>query len=499
VLEVDQEIAEHLWAAEHALEHKDDRPDFASTMFEQQLIPWACHEDEHALLWGRRGGKTEYIGRWLYDGCYEQQGSAQLYLAQTHDNARLILWPTLKWLDQRFELGCTFDNSRLWVTCPNGSMVLLGSWHDKQVIKKYRGGKPFKVAIDECGEIDDRTMDDLRDVIVGPSLADFQGRLCWSGTPGKIWHGPWFDMTGPEGYRTDGVPVFHGDMFHNPHIPHAKQWVENLLERRGWTWDTPQVVIEYLGRWCEDAEELVLPWSRERNHLDELPSDLPRSAWRFCLGVDVGSVDNMGWALWGSHPNYKHEVLFRSWESDAQTIDQVAADIRHALAWCARFVKEGTMDWGDVTEWIDKPSPCVVVMDTGGMGKWHATEIGARFAVPIIAAEKRHKLAALRVYRDRLRTGGAKFLAGPQNDTMRSQCATLRWNDRRDDIEKDQPDHSAHAGLYSHRSLCHRLYTEQEKEPEHGSRQWQDAEDERMLQREIERVHGGNDVDEWRE
>lgn len=462
-------------------ESADSRPDFLNRLFGPQADAFVDDAKAKCLRVGRRGGKSVCACAWLIDGALKTPNSLSLYLTLTRRNAELIAWPTLKWLDREMGLGMRFDEQNLRARLPNGSMIMLGGVKDRSEIERYRGPHYFRVVIDECGSFPPYLESLYRDVI-RPACVDLDGQVMFCGTPGIVCQGLWYNMTGPESPMN--VPVYHWTMFENPHIPHARRAVEEILKENGWDETHPTYVREYLGLWVDDATDLLIPFSQDRNTSTELPetnstgAKIDPDGWRYCLGVDVGVVDATAFSLIAAHKEVENEYVIRTEKHTNWLTGQVAGRIRDYLE--------------------DFPG-CRVVMDTGGMGKVHAEECRRRFAVPVTPAEKRDKLSALRVLRDRVRSGFVQVFAGSRNDALRDEWSVLRWDDKMEGPMRGQEDHAHDATLYALRALRHYRYSPKRNKPRPGTPEFDKLREERMLsyQKKKYQPQGPDDLPWW--
>jgi len=434
---------------------KRARPDFLADLFPQQRSIVTNGAFVSVWLAGRRYGKSVGASRWLLDGCFEKPGTAQLYTSKTRLHAKQVIWGELKRAlairgfervarEPRGPMEYSRNDTELALSFANGSTVHLLGLNSVGEADKIRGiMKLYRKFIDECGATKPSVLEYAADECLEPASIDMEGPTIYAGTPGKSWHGYWFQLSGPG--RTVKDPLFRGTMFDNPHLPHAARLAAEIKKRHGWADDHPTWVSEYLGQWAHDADSLPFPW----DPVDSAPA-LPeyRSAWRYVLAIDVGQVNASGYTLWAAHDNDPADWIVSSWRRENQLIDSMAADIRKT--------------WGEVGR-------CRVVMDTGGMGKQHAEELRRRKGIPVEAAEKRDKASALRVLRDQILSHRVKVLDGKRNDAIRDDFAVARWNDERTDIEENRKDptshlDAAHAALYGHRALRNYLYADEEPE-----------------------------------
>lgn len=432
--------------------------DLRADLFAEQRAVYDDPEKTILVLGSRRSGKSEVIVRWLLAGAMERPGFVYPYIAQSRKNAKLIAWETLKRVLRLHLIQATPNEADLTVRLPNGSTILLGGCNDRSEVERWRGLKCGRVAVDECG-----VMPYLSELVetVRPSLMDIAGPMLLAGTPGVVWSGLWYELTGP-GRAEESPPLHTWTMFENPHIPAAHDEARRYKRERAWDDDHPTWRREYLGQWAYDQEALVFPWDAQ-DSADSLPDY--RSPWRYTLGVDVGVVDASAFVLLACHANDPHDWVIESRKQAGLTTGQVA----------------------EVCQQYARRYQCPVVMDVGGMGKAHALELSARYGVGVHSADKRQKESAIRVLRDRFRAHAVKILHGQQNDPLRDELAVLRWDDDRTDLADGQEDHAAHALLYGHRLMRHYLY-----EPPRPAVSDVEAEAERILQAQIKRHRPSN-------
>jgi hypothetical protein len=440
-------------------------------LFKEQLEVSKCSSNVICLLCARRAGKSFYAAFWLSEGSLQKPGSLNLFVTITRDNARLIVWPELKKLNDALKLGMQFNETSLEASFPNGSRILLRGCKDRPSIERFRGPKYNRVFIDECGAFPPY-LKELYQQAIRPGTVDLDGDIIFSGTPGIPWQGFWFELTGPaDDPRTIRPhPVFEWTMLQNPHIPHAARVIEEIRKENGWKEDDATYLREYFGRWVEDEGDLVFPWNPQRNGVDALPVRDPlthqRYQWRYVLGVDYGYVDSTGFVLDAYCSELPEIYTVRSWKFDELIAEQVAQQIRYVQ-----------QEVGEVS----------VVMDYGA-AKGIAAEITRRFGITIIPAEKRDRAANIRLLRSEfMAEGRRKIVLGGANDALTDELAVLRWNDDHDDIADGQEDHCADAKMYADRFCRHYAHQPIVPGPEPNTPEWYEAESQRMLQGRLER------------
>jgi hypothetical protein len=418
----------------------------------------------------------------------QKPGSLNLFVTITRDNARLIVWPELKKLNDECKLDIKFNEVQLEAVFPNGSRILLRGCKDRPSIERFRGPKYNRVFIDECGAFPPY-LKNLYQEAIRPGTVDYDGEIIFSGTPGIAWQGFWFELTGPadDPRTTRPHPVFEWTMLENPHIPHAARVIEEIRKENGWDEDHPTYLREYFGKWIEDEGDLVFPFNTLLNGISVLPERDPythqRYGWRYVLGVDYGFVDATGFVLDAFCPELPEIYTVRSWKQDEMISGELAQQIRAVEA-----------EFGEIR----------VVMDYGA-AKGIAEELTRRFGIQIIPAEKRDRAANIRLLRSELLANDRRKLvigalpdgSGP-NDALMDEWAVLRWDDRHEDIADGQEDHCADAKLYADRYCRHYTHTPIEPEPEPQSEEWYERERQSILAKKRQHAEQKANTPFWR-
>lgn len=415
-----------------------------SMLFDRQREVWDYQGRTVHVLGSRRSGKSTVLALRLIETArtFTRPGYLFPYIAKSRKNAKLIVWQEVKRLLRKFGIDARVNESDLTVTFANNCLLILGGCSDRTEVDNWYGLRCGAAVVDECHTMP--WLDALISVL-RPSLSDVGGPLYLSGNPGLVWHGAWFERTGPQ--RSHEVPLFSWDMFANPTIPlaHAEARAEQV--ERGWQDDTPEWLIQYRGQWALDHSRSPFPFDPAAHSAPALPQY--HTPWWHVLGVDVGVVNATGFCLWAYHHNDPHDWIVKSERRPGLTTGQVAEVVRG---------------------YLEQHPNTRVVMDTGGMGKAHAVELTARYGVAVIPAAKVEKQSAIRVFSDRIRGDAVRVLAGPQNDAIRDDMAVATWNDHHTDIGEDSHDPTSHldvvhAALYGHREMRNWLYSPAQTQP----------------------------------
>jgi hypothetical protein len=107
-----------------------------------------------------------------------------------------------------------------------------------------------------------------------------------------------------------------------------------------------------------------------------------------------------------------------------------------------------------------------VVGDSGGLGAAYVLEMQKHWALPIVPAEKQHKLAYIRLFNGEL-ANHRLFIVAPHCDTWIDEASILLWSDTTQTKEnQSQHNDSTDAALYAWRECRHYATSERTKEVE---------------------------------
>lgn len=393
-----------------------------------------------ALLCGRRSGKTRTVFLALWRAALEHPRAIVPYICLSRPVAKRILWPLLKEALVELEIDAELRESDLAVVFPNGSILTLLGADKPSEVNKLRGQKFPAAAIDEPQAFRDDVLRELIDDVLEPTLLDYRGSLWLCGTPGARVAGYFHDVT--EG-KLPGWSVHRWTVLDNPTIPHARDWLAELRERRNWTADNPTYRREYLGEWVRDDDALVYRFRRDRNLVASMPEDYTRPRevqWQHTLGIDYGHTDDTAWVLCA----YRGRVLR----------EQDAALEMHAVY----------VPWSDgapgltpsrvgarTRELVDEHRPHRTVGDAGGLGKAYVEEARERWGLQIEAAAKTKKAAFIDLLNDALITERLLVVDCPENRGLVHELETVQWDEERKLEDPRFPNHRTDALLYAWR------------------------------------------------
>ncbi len=331
----------------------------------------------------RRAGKTNGLAIRFFKTLEKYPRSQCIYLGLTLDSAREIMWPVLQELNEKYKLGCTFVDSRLTMTHPNGAKLKLFGADMKNFIKRLKGRKYPGVGVDEAQDFGSH-LQSLIDDVLTPSIADYEdGWLALTGTPGPVPQGYFFDVTQNRRY---GYSHHAWTLLDNPYMPNPAQFIEELKKKREWDDANPTLLREYRNQWVLDVEALWIRYKESLNHYDVLPE----GKYTYALGIDIGfnDADALAVLAWSdtSPVTYLVEELVTPKQGLTELVEQVQAMRK-------------------------KYDIAKMVIDEGGLGKKLAEEMRRRHHIPVQPADKARKQENVEFLNDALRLSRFKAKA----------------------------------------------------------------------------------------
>lgn len=398
----------------------------------------------------RRAGKTNGLAIRFLNTLEKHPGSFCPYIALTRESARNIMWGVLQEQDAKFGIGCTFTESNLTMTHPNGARLQLFGADMKNFIRRLKGTKTPGAAIDEAQDFGSHIESLIEDVLT-PTLTDYEDSwLAVVGTPGPVPNGYFYDVSYS---RKHGFSHHQWTLYDNPYLPNAKKFVEELKTKRKWDDNHPTLLREWQNQWVLDLESLLIKYDEERNHYDVLPP----ANWNYILGIDLGFRDSdalavIGWSESDSCTYLVHEVI------------------------------TSNQDISSLVGQIDKLSKLYniskMVIDTGGLGKKISEELIRRHQIPVQAADKSRKMENVSFLNDSLRIGSfrAKRDSRFASDSYKVQ---IDWDKTTPDkIKVKDSFHSdiIDAVLYAFKESPAFTYQKPAVKPKYGTPEWCDDE-----------------------
>ena len=424
----------------------------------------------------RRAGKTNGLAIRFFKTMEKYPKSQCIYLGLTLDSARDIMWPVLQEINEQFQLGCTFLESRLTMTHPNGAKLRLLGADMSNFIKRLKGRKYPGAAIDEAQDFGPH-LQSLVDDVITPSISDYEdGWLALTGTPGPVPQGYFFDITQNKKY---GYSFHEWTLLDNPYMPQPAEFIKELIKKREWEDNNPTLLREWRNKWVLDVQALWVRYKENLNDFKQLP-DIAPAKWTYIMGIDLGFKDADAIA-----------VLAWSEKSDTTFLVEEIITTKQGITELVKQVEDTAKKY-DVAK---------MVIDEGGLGKKIAEEMRRQKHIPVQQADKALKQQNVEFLNDALRLG--KFKA-PANSRFAqdSYLVQIDWEKSRPDkivIKKTPHSDIIDAVLYAFKESPAFTYREKEKEPAYGTKEWAEAQQAKMweeavshfeTQAEIERRSG---------
>jgi hypothetical protein len=414
-------------------------------LFPEQLAFVDDPSAKKAALCSRRAGKTEGVAAWLLDGAQDSPGALSIYIAKTRNNARLILWNTLKGVEHRHRIGLWFRelDGQLMVQTRNGHRIWLAGCDNAGEVDKFRGVRGELVAGVRRAAIDEAQgygsyLRTLIDDVLEPALMDQQGELAICGTPGPVPAGLFYEATTGDGGTL--WPTHHWTVLTNPYMPHAARWLESKREANHWAETNATYQREWLGRWVRDLGALVYPYDGQRNAYRELPE----GQITYGLAVDLGAS-----------------------ESERSTAFVVGACRKgHPELYIVHVEKRAALIPSAIAAHVDRLQrqyrPIVTVMDEGALGKGYGEEMRRSYGIAVRPAEKQKKRGYQELVGGDLLSGRIKLNPFACRDLI-DEMQVAQWNETKSDVDERFEVHACDAFLYLCRAL--RPYYRPEIEP----------------------------------
>lgn len=413
----------------------------------------------------RRAGKTNGLAIRFFKTLERYPKAQCIYLGLTLDSARDIMWPVLQELNEKHQLGCTFVESKLTMTHPNGSKLKLLGADMKNFIKRLKGRKYPGVAIDEAQDFSSH-LQSLVDDVLTPSIADYPDSwLALTGTPGPVPQGYFFDITQN---RKFGYSFHSWTLLDNPYMPEPDKFIEDLKKKREWDDNHPTLLREWKNRWVLDVQSLWIQYNEKINHYIELPTITPHK-WNYIMGVDLGfkDADALAVLAWSEHhPNtYLVKEVINRKQGLTELVEQIQL-LRSQY---------------DISK---------IVIDEGGLGKKLAEEMRRQHSIPAEAADKLRKQENVEFLNDALRRGKfhAKSASKFAQDSYLVQIDWEKSSPNKIVIKKHPHSDIIDAVLYAFKCSPAFAYEAPPKKLIPGTKEWADAQSNEMFDSEMQRL-----------
>jgi hypothetical protein len=438
----------------------------------------------------------------LLDAGLSRPNARIVYITKTRGMAKNIVMSELKRFDKEFELGCSWHNTELRMTLPNGSTIQLSGSENTNDADKFRGQSFDLAVIDEAQGFKPELLTELIYDVLRPCLMDRVGRLVMIGTPGYFAAGPFWEATGPASHHvidvTDGRhhdertgerrahsrrwderdrPELHGvewewSLHHwstKDNVAAPNVWKDAQYQKRirGWTDDDPRWLREYLGQWAGDDGRRVYRYDPTRWACSWTPDSRSSEAWglpeghewHFIAGMDFGYDDpfSIEVAAWAD----THDTMFHVYDfaQSEMTIADIAAKIREVESMFGGFE--------------------AMVGDRAGQAKTLFESLSSMYGLNIEPSEKHQKRDYIDLLNSDLAAGRVRILADSE---LATEMTLLTWDETGRYEDKSTPNHRCDGFLYLWRYAYHHFFRKRTAEPEPGSTEWIEKKAEESLQ-----------------
>lgn len=230
---------------------------------------------------GRRFGKSTLVAWEMFAIAVSQDNARVPYYAPTRDDARDIIWKTLKEICAPVTIGEP-NESRLEINIRNRfggtSLLVLYGWEAVQERGKGVGVKNNHIFLDEVSKF--KNFKFGWDEILRPTLMDLQGGATFISTPNGFNH--FYELSLKPNKDSDWV-YFHFTSWDNPHM--TSQEIEKMRLEMG----EDRYAQEVMGEFRKREGLVYKEFNRDKHVLSKLP-DVP-------FLTTVGGID------WGhTHP-----------------------------------------------------------------------------------------------------------------------------------------------------------------------------------------------------
>ena len=274
-----------------------------------------------------------------------------VFVSLTFDAAESIAWPILKKIcrivGMEPDRDVRFQEQKLRITLPGGSIIQLYGANRLAVIYKLYGRSILSAAVDEAAFMPGVVQDLVDDILLPATLDHDNGSMWIASIPGTIPMGVHYELT----HQFDYKDIFSGRRPHgtikcpeaelwsvhtwttaeNPYM--ARQFAQEIAEKARVNKDymkDPKTLRNYFKAWVQELGNKVYrfdPYGKNRyEHLwNPNPSD------QYVLGVDTGWNDAKALSLNGWRQNSDKLVEILSWKKSFMLIKDFADQIREVM------------------------------------------------------------------------------------------------------------------------------------------------------------------------
>lgn len=435
----------------------------------------------------RRAGKTTcaLVGDIVLDH-FDHPGSMYAYIALTLQGAEGITRNMMDTSNRTWNLGARFHESKYRWMFPNGCQVRLYGADKPGWINKLLGHEFRKVVIDEAAfySIDiQRVVDDLQ-----PTVLKGGGQIILCSNPGHFPKGMFYDITMK---GASGEPPLVGSWnsvsergkwsvhrWGANENPYMSQWFNDYVaEQKALRPDvetTANFRRLYLGEWTTDIGDRVYgSYDVDRcRYPGQVYS--PVRGDIFVLGIDLGWFDNSAFSVICYNENREELIVVETHREPKMDPVDVANRIRMYMGYYPGLRIVGDPDHRQGFE-----------------------QLRIRYQLPIREAEKTSKMDWVTLLNEDF-TMGNVLIVNPESSPYSQELSDLTWLERPNGRVIENPAQSndaCDATLYAYKEAYHYKYVQRPKPMVKGSKEWCQAEADRIEQALLDKHASENE--EW--
>lgn len=259
------------------------------TLFDKQLNVLNAGNGTILVCCSRRAGKTHMLVACLLIECMRRPNTKCIYIGETMELSEGLIDSAANEIIEKCHLQDKKGKRFNWRRMDNGSEILVRGLSNTKDPDQIRGNKAKVIVIDEFFHLKSDLLEYLQREVLQPMQMDYADdyKFLCAGTPPQV-----KNTYGEMAWKTWEVPHFTWTWRENPHpvnVEAREAYVEQVLEEKGLTWDSPFARREYRGEWAYDDDLILYPNFKVYDPQEGIP------AWkisRIFFGLDYGCSDN---------------------------------------------------------------------------------------------------------------------------------------------------------------------------------------------------------------
>ena len=259
------------------------------TLFDKQLNVLNAGNGTILVCCSRRAGKTHMLVACSIIECLRRPNTTCIYIGETMELTEGLIDTAANEIVEKCHLQDKRGKRFNWKRMDNGSQILVRGLSNTKDPDQIRGNKAKVIVIDEFFHLKSDLLEYLQREVLQPMQMDYADdyKFLCAGTPPQV-----KNTYGEYAWKNWEVPHFTWTWRENPHpvnVEAREAYVEQVLEEKGLTWDSPFARREYLGEWAYDDDLVLYPNVKVYDPEEGIPQ------WkisRVFFGVDYGVSDN---------------------------------------------------------------------------------------------------------------------------------------------------------------------------------------------------------------